>query len=220
MTGDRSPLPALPSGAVTSADAKADLTSGSVPTRLAIAFAILAFVLEGASLVLYSAAAGFSARLSVPPVVLLESGASGARLIEWGSIVDMFGYLCMAPVVLYLRDRHSGARLINLYAVAGIVLVVIGSIGAVVMSTAAPYLIDQYQSGSPPGKQSVELVFGVLYRAVVVGMWQTLETIPFAAWTIGTAVAIRDTASRAVFWILLLIGLVNAGIAVYRLSGL
>jgi Homeodomain-like domain len=86
-------------------------------------------------------------------------------------------------------DRHAGARLINLYAIAGIALVVIGSIGAVVMSTAAPYLIDQYQSTSPPGKQSIELVFGVRYRAVVVGMWRTLETIPFAASLIGTAVA-------------------------------
>jgi hypothetical protein len=218
--GDRSHLPERSGGAVATADTKTDLTAGSVPTRLAVAFAVLAIVLEGASLVLYSAAAGFSARLSVPPVVLLESGASGARLIGLGSIIDMFGYLCMAPVVLYLRDRHAGARLINLYAIAGIALVVIGSIGAVVMSTAAPYLIDQYQSASPSGKQSIELVFGVLYRAVVVGMWQTLETIPFAAWLIGTAVAIRGTASRAVFWILLLIGLANAGIAIYRLSGL
>jgi len=195
-------------------------TPGSIPTRLAITFAVLAIVLEGASLVLYSAAAGFSARLSVPTVVLLGSGAGGARLIQWGSTVDMFGYLCMAPVVLYLRDRHARARLINLYAVAGIALVLIGSIGAVVMSAAAPYLIDQYQSASPAGRQGIELVFGTLYRAVVVGMWQTLEAIPFAAWMIGTAVAIRRTAPRAVFWILLLIGLANAGIAIYRLSGL
>jgi hypothetical protein len=33
-------------------------------------------------------------------------------------------------------------------------------------------------------------------------------------------VAIRGKASRAVFWILLPIGLINAGIAIYRLSGL
>jgi hypothetical protein len=51
-------------------------------------------------------------------------------------------------------------------------------------------------------------------------MWQTLETIPFAVRLIGTDVAIRGKASRAVFWILLPIGLINAGIAIYRLSGL
>jgi hypothetical protein len=220
ISSDPETLPAFPTAGAASADPRNEAASGSIPTRLAVVFAILAIVLEGASLVLYSAAAGFSARLSVPPTMLLESGPSGARLIEWGSIVDMFGYLCMAPVVLYLRDRYAGAKLINIYAVAGIALVVIGSIGAVVMSTAAPYLIDQYQSAASAGRPSIELVFGVLYRAVVVGMWQTLETIPFAAWLIGTAVAIRGKASRAVFWILMLIGLTNAGIAIYRLSGL
>ncbi len=220
IASDREGFPALPAAGTANADPRNDASSGSIPTRLAIVFATLAVVLEGASLVLYSAAAGFSARLSVPPAVLLESGPSGARLIEWGSIVDMFGYLSMVPVVLYLRDRYAGAKMINLYAVAGIALVVIGSIGAVVMATAAPYLIDQFQSGSPAGRPSIELAFGVLYRAVVIGMWQTLETIPFAAWLIGTAVAIRGRGSRALFWILLLIGLTNAGIAVYRLSGL
>jgi hypothetical protein len=220
IASDPETLPALPAAGAAYADREKDAASGTIPSRLAIVFAILAVVLEGASLVFYSAAAGFSARLSVPPVVLLESGPSGAHLIEWGSIVDMFGYLCMAPVVLYLRDRYAGAQLINLYAIAGIALVVIGSVGAVVMSTAAPYLIDQYQSASTAGRHGIELVFGVLYRAVVVGMWQTLETIPFAVWLIGTAIAVRGKASRTVFWILLLIGITNAGIAIYRLSGL
>jgi hypothetical protein len=220
IANDRETLPALPAAAGTYDDREDEAAFGSIPTRPAIVFASLAVVLEGASLVFYSAAAGFSPRLSVAPIVLLESGPSGARLIEWGSIVDIVGYVCMALVVLYLRDRYSGARLINLCALAGIALVVIGSIGAVIMSTAAPYLIDQYQSASPAGRQSIELVFGVLYRAVVVGMWQTLETIPFAAWLFGTALAIRGHASRAVFLILLLIGIINAGIAIYRLSGL
>ncbi len=132
----------------------------------------------------------------------------------------MFGYLCIAPVVLHLRDRHAGARLINLYAVAGFALVVIGAIGAVVMATAAPYLIDQYHAASSTEKQSIELVFTALYRAVVVGMWQTLETIPGAVWLIGTAIAIWGKGSRAVILIMLLFGVANAAVAIYRLSGL
>jgi hypothetical protein len=192
----------------------------AVPVRVAIVFAVLAVVLEVGSLVFYSAAAGFSTSLTVPPTVLLSSHPNAGPLIEWGSIIDMFGYLCIAPVVLYLRERHAGARLINLYAVAGICLVVIGSIGAVVMATAAPYLIDQYHVASSGGKQSIDLVFTALYRAVVVGMWQTLETIPGAVWLIGTAIAIRGKASWAVYFPLLLFGLANAGIAAYRLAGL
>jgi hypothetical protein len=193
---------------------------GSVPTRVAIIFAILAIGLEVGSLVFYAAAAGFSPGLSVSPLVLLASGSGGARLIEWGSIVDMLGYLCIAPVVVYLRDRHSGADLINLYAVAGVALVVIGSIGAVAMSTAASNLIDQYSSASPGARQSIVPAFTALYRAVVVGMWQTLETIPAAVWLIGTAIAIRKRGSRAVVVTMLAFGIVCAAIAAYRLTGL
>jgi len=193
---------------------------GSIPTRVAVVFAILALVLEAASLAFYSAAAGYSTALSVPPIALLASGPSGARLIDWGSLVDLFGYLCIAPVVLYLRDRYAGASAINLYAIAGVAVVVIGSIGDVVMRAAAPYLIRQYQASSPTERQSIDFVFGSLYRGVVEGMWQTLVALLAAVWLIGTAVAIRNRASRAVFVIMVVIGLVNAGIAVYRLSGL
>lgn len=51
-------------------------------------------------------------------------------------------------------------------------------------------------------------------------MWQTLVALLAAIWLIGTAMALRGRASRAVLVIMLLIGLVNAGLAAYRLSGL
>jgi hypothetical protein len=192
----------------------------SIPTRAAVVFAVLALALEVASLMFYSAAAGYSTALSVPPIVLLASGQGGARLIEWGSVVDLFGYLCIAPVALYLRDRYAGAPAINLYAIAGIAVVVIGSVGDVVMRAAAPYLIRQYQVASPAGRQSLDFMFGALYRGVVEGMWQTLGALLTAIWLIGTAIAMRRRASRAVLLIALVIGLVNTALAVYRLSGL
>lgn len=192
---------------------------GSISTSLAVAFTILALILETASLVFYAAAVGSTA-ISVPPSVLLASGPGGARLIEWGSLVDMFGYLCIAPVVLYLRDRYAGARAINLYAVAGIALVVVGAIGDVVMRAAAPYLIRQYQVAAPAGRHSIDFVFGVLYRGVVEGMWQTLVALLAAIWLLGTAFAIRDRASRTVLGMMLVIGLATAAIGVFRLTGL
>jgi hypothetical protein len=183
-------------------------------------FAILALALEVGSLVIYAAAAGFSTSLNVTPTQLLASGSSGADLIRWGSLVDMFGYLCIPPVVLFLQDRYGGAKLIDVYATAGLALVVIGSIGAVVMATAAPFLINHYPTASPAERQTLEFVFAALYRAVVEGMWQTLETIPAAVWLLGTAIAARAEPRRSIFWILLVIGLANAGIGLFRLSGL
>ena len=87
---------------------------------------------------MYSAAAGFSAGLTVEPSKLLASGPAGASLIHWGSLIDMFGYLSIAPVVVYLRARYATGRYVDLFAAAGLAVVVIGSIGAVSMATAAP----------------------------------------------------------------------------------
>jgi hypothetical protein len=219
-TTDRDPVAASPAVATRLGVTKIELARGSIPTPLAVVFTILALVLEAGSLVFYSAAAGYSTAISVPPIVLLVSGQSGARLIEWGSLVDMFGYLCIAPVVLYLRDRYAGARLVDLYAVAGIALVVVGSVGAVVMRAAAPYLIRQYQVASPAGRHSIDFVFGVLYRGGVEGMWQTLVALLAAIWLLGTAFALRGRAPRTVLVIMLVIGLATAAIGVFRLTGL
>ncbi|HVS04721.1 MAG TPA: hypothetical protein VHK65_00955 [Candidatus Dormibacteraeota bacterium] len=166
---------------------------------------------------MYSAAAGFSNGLSVDPSKLLASGLTGATLIHWGSLIDMFGYVCLAPVVLYLRDRYASAKYVDLFAAAGLAVVVIGSIGAASMATAAPAMISDYVAASAAQKQVIVPAFATLYRVVVLGMWQTLETIPAAVWLLGTAYAARREGPRSVFAILLVIGIVNAAIALYRL---
>jgi hypothetical protein len=182
----------------------------------AIGFAAAALILELLASTLYYVAAGSSNGLSVEPSRLLASGATGAALIRWGSLIDMFGYLSIAPVVLYLRARYSTARYVDIFAAAGLALVVIGSIGAVSMATAAPPLINDYVSATAAQKEALLPAFATLYRAVVLGLWQTLETIPAAIWLLGMASAVRRAGPRALFVILLVIGLINAAIAIYR----
>jgi len=189
-----------------------------VSTRAAIAFAAGAVALELVAIMMYSAAAGLSTGLSVEPSQLLTSGPHGAALIRWGSLIDLFGYLAIAPVVIYLRDRYASARYVDLFAAAGLAVVVIGSIGAASMATAAPPMITDYVAASPAQRQALLPAFATLYRAVVLGLWQTLETIPAAVWLLGTASAARREGPRTIFLTLLLIGLLNAVIALYRLT--
>jgi hypothetical protein len=86
------------------------------------------------------------------------------------SLAVAAGYLSIAPVVLHLRNRYSSTAYIDLFAVAGLTVVVIGSIGAA-------------------SKAAVVPAFSTLYRAVVLGLWQTL--VPAAVWLLGTAWAAR-----------------------------
>lgn len=188
-----------------------------ISSRVAISFAVAAFVLELTAGLMYSAAAGSSGGLSVDPSTLLASGPTGASLIRWGSLIDLFGYLSLAPVVVFLRVRHPVSRYVDLFAAAGLAVVVIGSIGAAAMATAAPPLINDYATATAAAKQALVPAFATLYRTVVLGLWQTLETIPWAVWFLGTASAVRREGPRPVFLILLVAGLINAGIAAYRL---
>ena len=188
-----------------------------ISSRVAIAFAVTALALELAASVMYAVAVGSSSGLSVDPSTLLASGRTGASLIRWGSLIDMFGYLSIAPVVIYLRARYRTGRYADLFAAAGLALVVIGSIGAVSMATAAPPLINAYATASGAQKQVLLPAFATLYRAVVLGMWQTLETIPATVWLLGTAFVARREGPRSVVVILLVLGVVNGAIALYRL---
>lgn len=194
------------------------MTANSLSSRQAVAFAIAAITLELSASAMYALAAGFAPRLSVEPAVLLAAGARGAALIHWGSVIDMLGYLCLAPVVLYLRGRYRGARYGDLFAAAGLALVVVGSIGAAAMAVAAPPLMMNYMTATSGQKQAMLPAFATLYRVVVIGLWQTLETIPATVWLLGTAAAARREGPRSAFLVLLVFGVVTACIALYRLA--
>ena len=193
------------------------MTCARISSRMAIWFAIAAIGLEIVASGLYWAAGGFPKGLDVDPRVLLKAGSSGATLIRWGSLVDLFGYLCIAPVVLHLRERYAASRFSDLWAAAGLALVVIGSIGAATMAAAAPPLINEYAAGTSAQRPALEPVFATLYRSVVVGIWQTLETIPATVWLLGTATAARKQGPRADFLILSVLGVITGGIALDRL---
>ena len=139
-------------------------------------------------------------------------------MIHWGSLIDMLGYLSMAPVVIYLRDRYASARYIDLFAAAGLAVVILGSIGAASMAAAAPPLINDYVTANAVQKQALLPAFATLYRAVVLGLWQTLEAFPLTVWLLGTAYAARREGQRPVFCILLVLGVVIGATAVYRLT--
>ncbi|HEX9095395.1 MAG TPA: hypothetical protein VF990_04755 [Candidatus Dormibacteraeota bacterium] len=188
-----------------------------ISSRAAISFAVAAFTFELVAGLMYAWAAGFSAGLSVEPSKLLGSGPSGASLIRWGSLIDMFGYLSLAPVVIYLRARYPIASLTDLFAAAGLAVVVIGSIGAAAMATAAPPMINDFATATGAAKQALMPAFATLYRTVVLGLWQTLETIPWAVWLLGSAFAARREGPRPLVVILVVAGALNGAIALYRL---
>ena len=77
--------------------------------------------------------------------------------------------------------------------------------------------MKDYATAGPTLGRDLLPAFATLYRAVVVGMWQTFETIPATIWLLRTASAARREGPRVVFAILLGAAALNGIIALYRL---
>lgn len=190
----------------------------SAKTAVICAVAAAALQLSAAFLVVAAGGFDLSSEWTGDVTKLLHSGAAGAAMIRWGGRADMLGYLSLAPVVLFLRERYAGTTLADLYAVAGLAFVVIGAIGAVILASAAPDLIERYGAVSGAGRQVFAGTLSTVYREVVVGMWNTLELIPAAVWGLGMASVVwRHDGPRVVAGALLALGLLSAGISLARL---
>lgn len=153
--------------------------------RLAATCALVGGATGIVSGVLFAAAFGVQVGVAAPDLTTLP--ASRAGLVRWAALTDMLGfYLLAVPVALHLGRRFDAWRdpVVLLATVAGVVYAVIGSIGAVVVASVVPPLL-----GSPDA--AAALVLDVVRRTVFVGLWQTLETIPWAVWMAVTGLRLR-----------------------------
>ncbi len=171
----------------------------------------------GASGFLMFAAAGFSSDVADNPSGLVARGSSAAELIRWASMVDLVGYLLLALLAAYFRERFKGDRFIALYTFAGLIYILIGATGAVILGTAGPPLMRAYQSALEPQRGAITGDFEILYLIVVRGLWQTLEGIPAAVWLLGVGHTFLRSHARTQGLLLLALGTLFALITVGRL---
>ena len=179
-----------------------------------IAGAALAFVvLDAVASVMFLAVYDFDVRtLAANPGALPARGSEVAGLLRWGGLIDMLGYLALAPVVLYLNVRLNVAApervkawgLVNLLAASGLGFVLIGSIGAVLYASVGPALIDASASGSAT-VAAAHIAFAALGYGVVVGLWGTLEQLLLGVWLIGVGWLMRAE-GRAFGWLAVIAG--------------
>lgn len=118
------------------------------------------------------------------------------------SIIDMISYLALAPVVLYLHGRFNAVAseratrsgVVRLLTFFGLAFVLVGSIGAVLMASVGPPLLELGVTDPTPAR----IAFEALVSAVVVGLWGTLELLMFGVWLIGVAWFVRGEGRRFV----------------------
>lgn len=162
--------------------------NASAERRPLIALAALAFVLLDVTAgMLVIAAYGFDLSNLTDPGALVARQLGTADLLRWGALIDMLGYLALAPVVLYIYERHRAAGLAaRVVALSGLGFVLVGAIGAALLGSAGPWLL-QTPTTDAQATAAARTAFASLQNVVIVGLWGTLEQLLLAVWLIGSA---------------------------------
>ena len=173
---------------------------------------------EAGSLVAFLAAASFSTSTLNTPSRLLATGAHGADLVRFASLLDMLGYLTAIPLALYLRHRFRDQPGIDFFTLAGILFMVLGALGAVMLAFAGAPLIREYGTSST-GRYATEKAFFPLSRLVFFALWQTLDGFLAAVWAFGVGRLAWQQRGRLLAGVLVAIGVISASFALVRVSG-
>jgi hypothetical protein len=165
-----------------------------------VALVTVAFVvLEVVASLVFLAVYDFDVKtLAANPGALPARGPDVAGLLRLGGLVDMLGYLALAPVVLYMHRRLDAAAservralgLVSLLTFGGLGFVLVGSIGAVLYASVGPALLEASASGSETAT-AARVAFAALGNGVIVGLWGTLEQLLLGVWLIGVGWLLR-----------------------------
>lgn len=189
---------------------------GGTSGRVAVVCVIAAVALQGMSGLLLSAA-GISADIRFDPTTLVANGASSAEYFHWASVVDLFGYLLVAPLVVYLYHRFREDPRMVLYTAAGFAYIFAGAFGAIIFLSAGPALLRAYSSAAGPERSVIATTFTTMYQVVVPGLWHTLEALPGGVWLLGVGMNLWRGSKRALAVLPFAFAVLFLALAVYRL---
>ena len=156
--------------------------------RLAAVTTILAVICYLSSILPLLAVMNYSFSAEAFSGAMISTGSRGANLLRWGMIFDVFGsYLLWAPLALHLRSwlKPKSPNYVTLYTLCGFAYILIGSMGAIVLSAVLPPLINDYAQASVSQRETLQVVFNGFLNAVFLGLWNPLEVFLLSIWLIG-----------------------------------
>ena len=119
---------------------------------------------------------------------MISIGSRGANLLRWGMIFDVFGsYLLLAPLALHLWNwlKPKSPNFVTLYTLCGFAYMLIGAMGAIILSAVLPPLINDYVRASASQRANLQTVFNSFLDAVFLGLWNPLEVFLLGIWLVG-----------------------------------
>ena len=167
--------------------------------RLAARITILAAISYLISVGLLLAVMNFSFSLEAFSGAMISLGSRGANRLRWAMIFDVFGsYLLLTPLALHLWAwlKPRSPNYVTLYTLCGLAYILIGSMGAIVLSAVLPPLMNEYAQASASHRETLQVVFNGFLNAVFLGLWNPLEVFLFGIWLVGLGPLIQHERPR------------------------
>jgi len=149
--------------------------------RMAGILAIVSAPLALASLFVALPAVDYDMATLTNMMLFLRTGARGAASGRWAMVLDMFGYyLMIAPATMLLGRslaKQGGGLWVELCTGCVLVYVVVGAVGAAVLSAVLPPLMTAYARAAASDRATIEVVYRAVTDTVYGGMWNIFEEI-------------------------------------------
>lgn len=155
---------------------------------------ITAGILAAACILMGAYAVEYNFDAFSEPALLLQY-AHNFKAAYWFLIFDLAGYyLLLLPAIFYLHRQYQfHSPWVPLFSFSGIAYVLTGAIGAAILASVWPELMQQYLTTQAAEKQTITLLFNTATHFVTTGLWNILEVLFAATWWIGFGtLLIRD----------------------------
>ena len=156
-------------------------------------FSILSGIVAFASFFFLAAGTAFHFEVFAEPQKILGMAEANSQYLKWGMILDMFGYyLLLLPALFYfknyLKKKTAWHQLITW---CGSAYILLGAMGAAILSVVCPYLMSQYPISTAAEQTVIVHQYAVIMGMVHGGLWNTLEILLAGTWWLGIAMTLK-----------------------------
>ncbi len=152
-------------------------------SSLTILSGVVAFI----SYLLVAMSVNYNFEVFNDPTLLLTLPEVNVSMLRWSMITDVLGYyLLLVPALFFLQDwMQAKTAWSKPLTFCGIAYVLIGSMGASVLTVVWPLLIAQYPTASLPQQATITLLFDTTSELVYGGLWNLLAMLVGGIWWTG-----------------------------------
>lgn len=159
---------------------------------------------------LVAASVDFHFEFFADPVLVFSLPQVDLSILRWSMITDVFGYyLFLLPALFLIHERlNNQTPWANLLTFCGASYILIGSLGAAILSVIWPTLIEQYGVAELGQQATIKTLFSTFSSMVYGGMWNLLNCFLGGLWWLGAGFVLKRIWPRC-GWLGIFVGLIS-----------